>query len=150
VREYLESIGGSARSLLRDVTNEEDRVEAAEGDAGAGDDDGGDDGDVAASSKRGKVGGGQKKKRAPAAASSTAAGAGAPAAAASCPTCFSPLTVDLAAPPASLAPSVVSGSSLPARGTGEVGRGGCGQGLAFLGVCARSLCLVQLPSARAF
>ena len=91
MREYLESIGGSALSMLRDKTNDES---AFIGDEGFDEED---DAATPAKSKRPK----KKAKVTPAAVANgdVSGDAGAGVAVPTCPTCFAQLTVDLSAAP---------------------------------------------------
>jgi DNA repair protein RAD16 len=135
MREYLETLGGTALSMLRDLTHDEaaDGAGGAAPEDGAGDDGGdGDEGELdgggaGAGAAAGKAKGAKKpakpaapKKRPASAGKAKGKGAGAGAAGAgagvveeggavaTCPTCFCELTVDLAAAPSAVTPAIAS------------------------------------------
>lgn len=111
MREYLESIGGSALSVLKDKTNDETAFIGSDAHHHHHhhDDDDEEEGVKATASASGS---GKKKKGSSSSAKGSKSGAGAGvgagvmAGAPSCPTCFAPLTVDLTSPADVAAPVV--------------------------------------------
>jgi DNA repair protein RAD16 len=104
MREYLESLGGTARSMLRDTTNDESAATY-----------------MAEPKGKGKGNGKVPAPTAvplPANGPSSAAASTAAAAAATCPTCFAELTVDLTAAPTAAA----AAAAVPLRRKGILSR----------------------------